>query len=50
MELNIARALDERGKGLWLTLDRLPLIFVITMLFPELSDKKEAPAGVSRSN
>jgi len=49
-ELKIERSEVIRGNGLWLTLDGVPLTFVKTIPFPELSDKKDGPYGVSSSN
>ena len=49
-ELKIGRIDETSGNGLWLTLVGVPLTFVKTIPFPELSDKKEAPYGVSSSN
>ena len=46
----MVRALEVSGNGLWATLVGFPFNFVKTMLFPELSDRKFAPDGVSRSN
>lgn len=44
--LNKANVVEVRGYGLWLTEKGVPLTFVTTTLFPELSFKYEASNAV----